>query len=105
MNPDWDDNDGGESFWAIWIILLILILSFLPSPDTIQSYLCRIAYSTCPISKDTLMLIIVSSITLLAWFVNSQRKKIKKRRWEELNKHIEYVVMEKLREIEEEKDE
>ena len=87
MKPYWEiPHDGGQNWAVIWCVFIVLCL-FLIDGDWFKSY----PY----LALGIMFFGIIPSI-----FLHRQWKKMKQKRWEEINDHIEYVVMLKMAEQE-----
>ena len=89
MKPYWErPPDRGQGWTVIWCVFIALCL-FLIDGDWAKSY---------PYPAFGIIFVgIIPSI-----FLDRQWKKMKQKRWEEINDHIEYVVMLKM--VEQEQD-
>jgi len=89
MKPYWKrPHDGGQAWVVIWVVFIALCL-FLFDGDWLES-------------NPYLILGIMFVGIIPSVFLHRQWKKMKQKRWEEINDHIEYVVMLKM--VEQEQD-
>ncbi|MDP6179688.1 MAG: hypothetical protein QGG48_07340 [Desulfatiglandales bacterium] len=89
MKPYWETpHDGGQNWTVIWCVFIVLCL-FLIDGDWFGS-------------NPYLALGIIFFGIIPSIFLDRQWKKMKQKRWEEINDHIEYVVMLKMAEQEQE---
>ncbi len=92
MKPYWErPHDGGQGWTVIWVAFIALCLLLIDG-DWAKS------------NPHLFFWIIVFGVIPSA-FLDRQWKKMKQKRWEEINDHIEYVVMLKMAEQEQDDDE